>query len=497
MSQINVSNLTFYYDGSYDNIFEDVSFSIDTNWKLGFIGRNGRGKTTFLNLLRGIYEYRGKITKSVEVDYFPYEVSEDLMSQNTIEVMEHLQPEYELWKVCRELTLLQMDAEVLYRPINTLSYGEQTKALLALLFSQENHFLLIDEPTNHLDLQARELVKDYLNSKSGFILVSHDRNFLDACIDHVLVINITNIVVEAGNFSSWWENKRKQDEYELTENSRLKKDISRLEVAARRTGEWGDKLEASKIGFNPMVKEKSIGTRSYIGEKSRRMQQRRKNLEHRQAKEIEDKKQLLKNLETMEDLKLIPLEYHKERLIEARDFAIYYAGQKITQDLNFTINRGDRVVLRGGNGCGKTSVIKYILGGDIATEGELIVANGLKISYVCQDTSHLKGTLSEFMKEHNLEESLFKAILRKLDFERLQFDKPMENFSGGQKKKVVLAKSLCDQANLYIWDEPLNFVDIFSRMQIEQLIEEYHPTMLLVEHDRAFVEKIATKIVEF
>jgi lincosamide and streptogramin A transport system ATP-binding/permease protein len=92
---------------------------------------------------------------------------------------------------------------------------------------------------------------------------------------------------------------------------------------------------------------------------------------------------------------------------------------------------------------------------------------------------------------------LFKAILRKLDFERLQFDKPMVNFSGGQKKKVLLAKSLCEQAHLYIWDEPLNFVDIFSRMQIEQLIEEFQPTMLLVEHDKAFVEKIATKIIDF
>jgi lincosamide and streptogramin A transport system ATP-binding/permease protein len=497
MSQINVSNLTFYYDGSYDNIFENVSFSIDTNWKLGFIGRNGRGKTTFLNLLLGKYEYRGSIAKSVVVDYFPYPVLEEWKQENTIEVMEHLQPEYELWKICRELTLLQVDSEVLYRPFNTLSFGEQTKVLLALLFSQDNHFLLIDEPTNHLDMQARELVKDYLNSKKGFILISHDRYFLDSCIDHVLVINRADIVVEVGNFSSWWENKRRQDEYELAENDRLKKDIIRLEASARRTSEWADKVEGSKIGFNPLKKEKSIDSRAYIGEKSRRMQQRRKNLEHRQQDSIEEKKQLLKNLETVDDLKLFPLEYHKERLIEAKDFAIYYDGRKITKDLNFTLNRGERIVLRGGNGCGKSSVIKYILGEQIQTTGELAMVGGLKISYVSQDTSHLKGSLPDYIKEHDINESLFKAILRKLDFERLQFDKTMENFSGGQKKKVLLATSLCEQAHLYIWDEPLNFVDIFSRMQLEQLIEEFKPTMLLVEHDKAFVEKIATKIIEF
>lgn len=497
MSQISVNNLTFYYDGSYDHIFSNVSFIIDTNWKLGFIGRNGRGKTTFLNLMLGKYEYRGIIKKSVEVSYFPYSILEEWKGENTIEVMERLQPEFELWKVCRELTLLQVDAEVLYRSYATLSYGEQTKVLLALLFSQENHFLLIDEPTNHLDLQARELVKDYLNSKKGFILVSHDRYFLDSCIDHVLVINKASIGVEAGNFSSWWENKRRQDEYELAENERLKKDISRLETAARRTGEWADQVEASKIGFNPLEKEKSIGTRSYIGEKSRRMQQRRKNLEHRQQAEIEDKKQLLKNIESMDELKLYPLEYHKERLVEAKEFSIYYDRQKITKDLNFTINRGDRMVLQGKNGCGKSSVIKYLLGSEIQTSGEFMVASGIKISYVSQDTSYLRGSLSDFIAEHGLNESLFKAILRKLDFERLQFDKPMENFSGGQKKKVLLAKSLSEQAHLYIWDEPLNFVDIFSRMQLEQLIKEFQPTMLFVEHDKVFVENIATKIVSF
>ncbi len=497
MSQINVSNLTFYYDGSYDNIFEDVSFSIDTNWKLGFIGRNGRGKTTFLNLLLGKYEYRGSISKSVVVDYFPYTVLEEWKEENTINVMEHLQPEYELWKICRELSLLQVDSEVLYRPFQTLSYGEQTKVLLALLFSQDNHFLLIDEPTNHLDMQARELVKEYLNSKKGFILVSHDRYFLDSCIDHVLVINRANIAVEVGNFSSWWENKRRQDEYELAENDRLKKDISRLEASARLTSEWADKVERSKIGFNPLVKEKFIDSRAYIGEKSRRMQQRRKNLEHRQQNAIEEKKLLLKNIETVDDLKLFPLDYHKERLLEAKDFAIYYDGRKITKDLNFILNRGDRIVLKGGNGCGKSSVIKYILGEGIQSSGELIKAGGLKISYVSQDTSHLKGSLTDYMKEHDMNESLFKAILRKLDFERLQFDKNIENFSGGQKKKVLLATSLCAQAHLYIWDEPLNFVDIFSRMQLEQLIEEFQPTMLFVEHDKAFVEKIATKIIDF
>ena len=108
----------------------------------------------------------------------------------------------------------------------------------------------------------------------------------------------------------------------------------------------------------------------------------------------------------------------------------------------------------------------------------------------------LSGYLKDFAKEQQIDESLFKAILRKLDFSRIQFEKYMQDFSAGQKKKVLIAASLCKQAHLYIWDEPLNYIDVLSRMQIEELIESFKPTMLFVEHDRAFCENIATKTVD-
>ena len=187
MSQINIKNLTFSYDGSYDNVFENVSFQIDTDWKLGFTGRNGRGKTTFLNLLLGKYEYEGSISKSVEMAYFPYPVEDS--SQLTITVIGDIYPNYLQWELLKELNLLNLSDEVLYRPFDTLSKGEQTKILLAVLFLKENTFLLIDEPTNHLDAEGRQIVSKYLNQKKGFILVSHDRDFLDSSIDHILSIN--------------------------------------------------------------------------------------------------------------------------------------------------------------------------------------------------------------------------------------------------------------------------------------------------------------------
>ena len=150
----------------------------------------------------------------------------------------------------------------------------------------------------------------------------------------------------------------------------------------------------------------------------------------------------------------------------------------------------------GKNGCGKSTILKFINGDSkISFKGTFEKASNLKISYVSQDTSSLKGTLRDFAKLENIDESLFKTILRKLDFSRTQFEKDISDFSGGQKKKVLIAKSLCQQVHLYLWDEPLNFIDILSRIQIEDLILKFSPTIVFVEHDESFVKNISTQII--
>ena len=234
MALINVSNLTFAYEGSFDNIFENISFSIDTNWKLGFIGRNGKGKTTFLRILLGGLEYEGSISTSTVFDYFPYEVSQEDMDKTADELIDTWKAGVESWKVLVELNELNADSEIMYRPIRTLSFGERTKVMLAVLFSGDNEFLLIDEPTNHLDAHSRECVKEYLKKKKGFILVSHDRDLLDAVIDHVLVLNRESIEVQSGNFSSWWDNKEKADAFARSENEKHLKEINKLKETADR-----------------------------------------------------------------------------------------------------------------------------------------------------------------------------------------------------------------------------------------------------------------------
>ncbi|HWQ71696.1 MAG TPA: ABC-F type ribosomal protection protein [Desulfitobacteriaceae bacterium] len=491
MSQINVTNLTFAYDGSYYNIFENVSFQVDTAWKLGFTGRNGRGKTTFLNLLLGKYSYSGQISASVDFAYFPFAVPN--IEQDTGTVIDGILPGCQSWRLLRELNLLQVSAEVLYRPFRTLSGGEQTKVLLAALFLRENSFLLIDEPTNHLDLDGRKVVSDYLDSKKGFILVSHDRAFLDNCVDHILAINKSDIEIQKGNFSSWWHNKQLQDNFELAENAKLKQEIRHLQAAAKRTANWSDKVEKTKFGArNSGVKP----DKGYIGHKAAKMMKRSKNIENRQQTAIEEKSGLLRNIETSAGLKIRPLKHYQSNLAEFREISIFYDGRAVCSGISFSIAQGDRVALCGQNGSGKSSILKLIRGEPLCYQGTLSKASGLKISYVSQDTSDIQGNLSAYAKENKIDESLFKAILRKLDFPRVQFEKNLADFSSGQKKKVLLARSLCEQAHLYIWDEPLNYIDIISRLQIEDLLFAYKPTLLFVEHDSAFCQGISTKSVK-
>lgn len=495
MSLINISDLTFAYDGSYDNIFTDVSFQIDTDWKLGFCGRNGRGKTTFLKLLMGEYEYQGSIAASTCFEYFPYAVAD--AGRSAMEIINGIAPDAPLWRIQKEISKLAVGEDALGRPFSTLSNGERTKALLAGLFLRENSFLLIDEPTNHLDIAARETVARYLGGKRGFILVSHDRAFLDECIDHVLSINKANIEIQSGNFTSWWRNKQMRDEFEMAENERLKREISHLEAAARRTKAWSDKAESSKRGIDPNKVDIKKGFAPKQAAKAKKMMARSKAIRERQQGNIEEKSKLLKNVETAEPLKLHPLAYHAPRLLSVENLSVAYGDgcEPVFAGMTFTLNQGDRVALRGSNGCGKSSLLRLVCGEDIPYSGTLSPGSRLVISYVPQDASFLAGDLDGYADAEGIDATLFRAILRKLDFARVQFEKDMRDYSAGQKKKVLLARSLCQRAHLYVWDEPLNYIDVLSRIQIEELIAEYSPTLLFAEHDKAFCDNIATKLV--
>ena len=485
MATINITDLCFSYDGG-EELFSHVSLQIDTRWKLGLIGRNGRGKTTLLKLLLGEYPCDGKIDSPVPLAYFPYVIRDD--SRTTIEIIEE-QADFEPWQLERELSLLDVAEEVLSRPFETLSGGEQTKVLLAALFLNENRFLLLDEPTNHLDSEARKIVGDYLSKKSGFILASHDRRLLDRCVDHVLSINRSGIELVQGNFSTWQQNRDYREKFEAAENRRLCRDIRHLKDAAQQSSDWSRQAEKEKYGHGPV-------DRGFLGSKAAKMMKRAKTTEARRQKAAEEKSKLFQDMEVEENLSLSPLRFHTSRLLDLSGISVRYDHHTLFENFSLSIRAGDRIALRGRNGSGKSSVLKLIAGENIPYQGSRTIPASLKISYLPQDASFLRGGMREFLYRRQLDESRFKTILHKLGFSRNDFDHDMSGYSAGQKKKVLLAASICEQAHLYLWDEALNYIDVISRLQIENLLLEYCPTLVFVEHDLAFLEAVATRKIE-
>lgn len=490
MSKIQLQNLTFAYPGSYDNVFENVSLQWDSRWKLGLTGRNGRGKTTLLRLLQGELPHQGRLECTAPCLYFP-------SSPDPAAAVAALSPAVPVWRLEQELALLGLPPTLPARRFGTLSQGEQTKVLLALLFLESEAsgcYPLIDEPTNHLDAAGRALLGRYLQGRrQGFLLVSHDRALLDDCCDHMLAIERRRIAVTQGNFSAWWREIQARDAREQAANQRLKKEIGRLQAAGRRAAQWSDAVEKTKFsarnsGLRP--------DRGYLGHKSAKMMQQAKNMEARREKAVAEKSALLQNFEWEEPLRLAPLCHPQDRLLCLEDVDIAYGAAPVCRGVRLTLRRGARIALQGPNGCGKSSLLKLVCGQNVPHSGQVERASRLVISYVPQSASGLAGSLDGYADAAGIDKSQFLTILRKMGFERVQFGKDLADLSAGQRKKVLLARSLCERAHLYVWDEPLNYIDLYSRLQLEDLLLQYRPAMLFVEHDRTFCQKIATEVVQ-
>ncbi len=485
MPTININNLTFGYDGSEKTLFDNVTITLDTSWKLALAGRNGRGKTTFFKLLRGELPYSGTITGVPETILFP---------------MEEL-PDNEDWRVRKELNLMGADPDIMWRPMETLSGGERTKLMLANLFAADGIYPLIDEPTNHLDRVGREAVADYLASKDGFILISHDRAFLDRCTEHTLVITKTGLELVGASYSVWWENNEQRMESERARNDQLRKEMSSIDAAMKKNAQWSSKAEGYKNRSKaPSKVAEDHFRRAYEGAKSKKLMSLSKNLEQRNERKLEEKQSLLKDLERTETLKITGTEHHNKMPVILKDVTLLRYGEPIVAGLNLTIERGCKISLQGKNGCGKSTLIKYLAGlGEaegITAEGDIYIAPGLKISYVGQDTSSLKGPLYDIAGERGCDKTIFSTILIKMGFTKEMLYRDVSALSLGQKKFVMIALSLCEHADLYLWDEPLNYIDVYMRQEIERLVKDNNVTMLFVEHDRTFSESVADREVQ-
>lgn len=477
MGTIQIENVSFKYAQMMDNLFDSLNLKIDESWKLGLIGRNGRGKTTLLKLLMGKLDYQGQIVSNLNFYYYPQTIVNKKIS--TVEIVKQIAKleDYDLWKIEIELDKLQVSSKVLQQEFATLSPGEQTKILLAILFIDDSGFQLIDEPTNHLDIEGRKIVSDYLKSKKGFIVISHDKSFLNPVIDHVISINRADVDVYKGNFDTWQMNKEQQDHHEMAEKEQLKKDINRLHETAVKRENWSKQSESQKNKKH--YSEKVNLDKGFLGHKSAKMMKKAKTAAKRVDSAIDEKQELLKNLEVEAPITLnYVAKFHPDTLLTVEKLQLKHE-QIVTPTIDFKVKTNQVVTLVGKNGIGKTTILKQILSlpQPFTQTGKITLANNLKISYLPQD-NELKGSIQQLAVDKKIEPELIYSNLRKLGFERSLFEQPVEKMSQGQRRKVALAMSLSQEANLYLWDEPLNYLDIITREQIIEAIKKQHPTML-------------------
>lgn len=491
MGTIQIENVSFKYDQMMDNLFDSLNLKIDESWKLGLIGRNGRGKTTLLKMLLGQLKYSGQIVSNLNFYYYPQTVvNKDLLTVDVVKEITQLE-DYDLWKIEVELDKLKVDQNVLQQQFSTLSPGERTKVLLAILFIDESGFQLIDEPTNHLDIEGRRIVAEYLKSKKGFIVISHDKSFLNQVIDHVISINRSDVSVYKGNFDTWQTQWELQNQTEADEKEQLQKDISRLHETAVKRENWSRQTEAHKN--RKQYHEKVHLDKGFIGTKAAKMMKKAKTAENRVNSAIDEKKTLLKNIEVEAPIQLnYEKKNHPDLFVQVENLTLRH-NDIVTPEVSFEVKRNHVVALVGPNGIGKTTIFRQILGisQPFTQEGSIRMANNLKISYLRQD-NELEGTIRQLAERKQISPELVFSNLRKLGFERDLFDQPVEKMSQGQRRKVALALSLSESANLYFWDEPLNYLDVITRQQIIDAIKKQRPTMLLIDHDKDLIDAVSS-----
>lgn len=527
MSLIQFNRVYFQYDLSSTPVFNNLSISIDTAWKTGIIGRNGEGKTTLLNLvMRKIVPTKGKINIPMKTEYFPYEpkqtlkVTLDVIKDNIApfyqweeqmrqllnnsdakslerygEILEKYQDAggYEIDALIeKEMNMMKMNSELLNRDFNTLSEGERTRVLIISLFLKRGYFLLIDEPTNHLDLEGRKLLGEYLIQKSGFILVTHDRYLLDLCVNHILFINKKNIYIEKGNFSSWKHNRDIRKEFEKRKRKNLQKEIKFLKIAATKRRNWANNREADK---KAKTDQKEKVDKGFVGHRAAKSMKRALNIEKRTETKIEERKYLLNDFDKERRLKLDISADSPPNILRLDHIFVSIKGKTIIEDFSLVMGKGDRIAIVGKNGSGKTTLLNTISGGVEIQQGKIYKPERLIITRAYQNPLWNNGMLREHLIECDMDETRFRNILGSLGVSGEVFDRPLETFSEGERKKVDLCRSFLTASDLLLWDEPLNYIDLITREQLEDVILQYKPTLLFVEHDKHFVDRIATKVV--
>ncbi len=442
MSSITISHVAKSYAGQ--DILNDVSFTINSHEKVGLLGKNGSGKSTLFKIITGDEEQdSGEVTilpRSAEFGYLPQTLTDP--------------------------------------KLDSLSSGEKVKEHLSKLLDASPDILILDEPTNHLDWPTLDWLEEVIKQFSGpVLLTSHDRMFLDNVVNKILELENGKIQIYGGNYSFYraqkeiQENAQAQKYYE--QQSRVKKLTERARVLKTKT----QQLEI-----------RTSGTDHYQRRKAAKAASSAINIERRIAKELIETK--VDKPEPNWELKALfnPRVESGQTVVNLK--AVNVANR--LKDINLLIQRGQRVGLVGKNGSGKTTLVKIILDEITPDSGEVLIGNNVLIGYLSQ--THQELNSDRLVIDELISTSVDKTAAYKLLHRFLlpsdKINQPVQILSSGEKAKLLLAKIMTSGANFIILDEPTNHLDIPSREAIEQSLSDYNGTLLIVSHDRYFLQNV-------
>ncbi|HHV99572.1 MAG TPA: ABC-F type ribosomal protection protein [Clostridiaceae bacterium] len=516
MIVLSCSNISLSF--GTDQILEDVSFNVSHDDRVGLVGVNGAGKSTLFKILaEELQPDRGEIftAKGSRIGYL--EQNSFLESDKTlwdeliscyseiIDMEKHirqLEKEISIEKDSQRLSYIMKEYDTLLvrfenmggyeynsrikgvlhglgfdenefsRKVSTLSGGQKTRLALAKLLLEEPDILLLDEPTNHLDMDALEWLEDFLKSyKKAILVISHDRYFLDAVTSRTIELENCRCKVYNGNYTVYVKQKMQDREIQQRHYEQQQREIARIEAFIEQQKRWN--------------RERNIIA----------AQSRQKALERMEKIDKPD------NLPGRIKLKFKSGIPSSNDVLFVENLTMGYTGNPLFSNISFNLRKNEKAFILGPNGCGKSTLLKLLVGKLAPLSGSIEYGHNIKVAYYDQEFSDLNenNTIIEEVWNGNekLTQTQIRNVLASFLFKGEDVFKCISVLSGGEKSRVALAKLILSDANFLILDEPTNNLDINSREVLEEALQEFDGTILAVSHDRYFVNKLATRILEF
>ncbi|MCE4045458.1 ABC-F type ribosomal protection protein [Lysinibacillus fusiformis] len=458
-------------------LFEHVTATVKQGEVIGIIGRNGAGKSTLLQFIRGMLvpttgEIKGLETVKTAI------VEQELAHFTRMEITAREADLLSKWKVPN-------------LPFEALSGGEKLKMRLAEGFSQGAQILMLDEPTNHLDEQSTTfLIKQVQNYKGTIIVVSHDRYFLDSVATKIWSIEDKKLIEHNGNYSNYMAEREHRRLTQQRAYDKQQKNIERIEAQMQELTAWSHKghAQSTKLeGFKEYHRVKAKRLDSQVKSKKKRLEAE---LEKAKVEAVKPESEIRFSLGTNQRV--------GKRFLETKNVSLRFDDRLLFKDVNVTAQFGDKIAVKGTNGSGKTSFLKVILG-QLKAEGEVWVSPAANIGYLTQEVFDLPldQTPEQYFYQETFEErGKVRNLMKNLGFTSTHWTSSIGEMSMGERVKCKLMAYIVADKNVLILDEPTNHLDLPSREQLEQTLAQYNGTLLVVSHDRYFLDKVTNSVWE-